>query len=95
MGKRPMILKSCESSFSVRKCPFLNYLSKVTRRPSQWPRGLTHEMSSPAQTLGSWVLIPFEAWIAVHISSVFVLSCVDSGLATGLITRPRSPTDCP
>jgi hypothetical protein len=25
---------------------------------------------------------------------VFVLSCVGSGLATGLITRPRSPTDC-
>jgi hypothetical protein len=22
---------------------------------SQWPRGLTHELPSPAQTLGSWV----------------------------------------
>jgi hypothetical protein len=26
--------------------------------------------------------------------SAFVLSCVGSGLATGLISRPRSPTDC-
>jgi 3-polyprenyl-4-hydroxybenzoate decarboxylase len=26
--------------------------------------------------------------------SVFVLSCVASGLATGLITRPRSFTTC-
>jgi hypothetical protein len=26
--------------------------------------------------------------------SVFVLFCVCSGLATGLITRPRSPTNC-
>jgi amino acid permease len=26
--------------------------------------------------------------------SVFVLSFVGSGLATGLISRPRSPTDC-
>jgi hypothetical protein len=28
---------------------------------SQWPRGLTHELSSPAQTVGSWVLIPLQA----------------------------------
>jgi hypothetical protein len=25
---------------------------------AQWPRGLRHELSSPAQTLGSWVRIP-------------------------------------
>jgi hypothetical protein len=25
-----------------------------------WPRGLFHELSSPAQTLGSWVRIPLE-----------------------------------
>jgi hypothetical protein len=31
--------------------------------------------------------------MSVRVSSVFVF-CVGSGLATGLITRPRSPTDC-
>jgi hypothetical protein len=50
---------------------------------SQWPRGLRHEMSSPAWTLGSWVRIPLEAWMFVCVYSVFVLSCVSSGLATG------------
>jgi hypothetical protein len=48
---------------------------------SQWPRGLRHEMSSPAWTLGSWVRIPLEAWMFAFI--LFVLSCVSSGLATG------------
>jgi hypothetical protein len=49
-------------------------------------------MSSPAQTLGLWVRIQFEAWMSGGVSSVFVLSCVGSGLAIGLVTRPRSPT---
>jgi hypothetical protein len=52
-------------------------------RGSQWPCGLRHEMSSPARTLGSWVRIPLEAWMFVFVYSVFVLSCVGSGLATG------------
>jgi hypothetical protein len=39
--------------------------------------------SSPAHTYGSWRLIPLEAWMFVCVSSVFVLSCVGSGLATG------------
>jgi hypothetical protein len=56
--------------------------------------GQSHEISSPARTLGSWVPIPFKAWMSVRISSVFVLSCVGSGVATGLIPRPRSPTNC-
>jgi hypothetical protein len=42
-----------------------------------------HEMSSPAQTQGSCVRIPLEAWMSVRVSSVFVLSCVGSGLVTG------------
>jgi hypothetical protein len=50
---------------------------------SQWPRGLEHEMSSPAWTLGSWVRISLEAWMSVCVYSVFMLSCVSSGLATG------------
>jgi hypothetical protein len=40
-------------------------------------------MSSPVRTLGSWVRIPLEAWMFVWVYSVFVLSCVGSGLATG------------
>jgi hypothetical protein len=47
---------------------------------SQWPRGLRHELSSPAGTLGSWVRISLEAWISRLCA--FVL-CVGIGLATG------------
>jgi hypothetical protein len=50
--------------------------------PSQRPRGLRHKMLSPAQALGSLVRIPLEAWISLCLSSVFVLSCVGSGLET-------------
>jgi hypothetical protein len=46
---------------------------KTHRRRSQWPRGLRHELSSSARTLGSWVRIPLEASIAVCVYSVFVL----------------------
>jgi hypothetical protein len=34
---------------------------------SQWPRGLRHEMSSPARTLGSWFRVPLEAWLYAFI----------------------------
>jgi hypothetical protein len=34
---------------------------------SQWPRGVKHETSSPAQTLRSWVRIPFKAWMSEFI----------------------------
>jgi hypothetical protein len=60
-------------------------------RQSEWPRGLRHELSPPAQTLGSWVRIPLKAWIFVCVYSVFVLSCLPWD---GLIPRTRSPTDC-
>jgi hypothetical protein len=46
---------------------------------SQWPRGLRHEMSSRARTLGSWVRIPFKVWLSLCIS---LCLCVGSGLAT-------------
>jgi hypothetical protein len=47
-----------------------------------WPRGVRHELSSVARTLGSWVLIPLKVWISACDYSLFVLSCVGSGLAT-------------
>jgi hypothetical protein len=43
---------------------------------SRWPRGLRHELSSPAWTLGSWVRIPLEERMSVSVYSVFVLICV-------------------
>jgi hypothetical protein len=50
---------------------------------SQWPRGLRHEPPLLARTLGSWVRIQLEAWMSVCVYSVFVFSCVGSGLAMG------------
>jgi hypothetical protein len=49
----------------------LNTLHYTTGR-LQWPRGLRHEMSSPARTLGSWIRIPLKAWMFVCFYSVFV-----------------------
>jgi hypothetical protein len=43
---------------------------------SQWLRVLRHELSSPARTLGSWVLISLKAWM-------FVCVRIGSGPATG------------
>jgi hypothetical protein len=64
-------------------------------RRSHWTRGLRHEMSSPSETLGPWVGIPFELWTSVRASSVFVLSFVGSGLATELIpVQGALPTVC-
>jgi hypothetical protein len=60
---------------------------------SQRPRGLRHELSSPAQTLGSWVRIPLEAWMYVYIYSVFVLSCVQVAALRLADPHTRSPTD--
>jgi hypothetical protein len=36
-------------------------LGNSTLYRSQWPRGLRHELSSLARTLGSWVPIPLDA----------------------------------
>jgi hypothetical protein len=46
---------------------------------SQWPRGLRHEPSLSARTLGSWVRIP----LYVRFFCVYVVLCVGSGLAMG------------
>jgi hypothetical protein len=66
-------------------CVFLTRLSpvKVKLCRSQWPRGLRHEPSSPARTLGSWLRMPLEAWMSVCVYSVCVVLCVGSDPATG------------
>jgi hypothetical protein len=81
-----------------RKCgsirPVLNSLSTGTVLPmyiyiysqSQLPRGLKHERSSLARTLGSWVRIPLRAWMfgmCMRLFYVCVVLCVGSSLATG------------
>jgi hypothetical protein len=44
---------------------------------SQWPPRLRHELSSLAQTLGSWVRIPLKGTdVYVCVYSVFVFSCL-------------------
>jgi hypothetical protein len=50
---------------------------------SQWLQGLRHEVSSPTQTLGSWVWMPLEACMFICVYAVFVLSCVGSHLVMG------------
>jgi hypothetical protein len=50
---------------------------------SQLPCSMRHEMSSPAETLGSWVRIPLETWTSVRVSSVFALPCIGTGFVSG------------
>jgi hypothetical protein len=51
-------------------------LTSRKKNRSQWPRGLRHELSSPARILGSWVRTPLKAWMSVCVYSVFVLFCI-------------------
>jgi hypothetical protein len=53
-----------------------DWLSSLEDGRLQWPHGLRHEPSTPAQTLGWWVRIPLEEWMSLCICSVFVLCCV-------------------
>jgi hypothetical protein len=67
--------------FQASNCELIMYLSVIKnfRRRPQWPRGLRHELSSTAQTLGSCVRIPLGACMSVCIYAV----CAGSGLAMG------------
>jgi hypothetical protein len=56
-------------------------------------RGVRHEMSSPALTLGLWVRITLKSLMFVYGYSVCVLSCVRYWPCDWLILRPRRPTD--
>jgi hypothetical protein len=69
--------KSRHSALSWATSIQFTYIRTIylTVSRSQWPRGLSHEMSSPAWTLGSWVTISLQAWMFVCVYSVFVLSC--------------------
>jgi hypothetical protein len=69
--------------FCGNSCKITKGRDKIMGIQSQRPRDLTFELSSPAQTLGSSVQIPLEAWLYVSVYSVFVLSCVGKSLATG------------
>jgi hypothetical protein len=60
----------------VNTC-YYGFIMAQTR--SQWPRGLRHEPSSLARTLGSCVRIPLKVRMSICVYSVFVLG---SGLAT-------------
>jgi hypothetical protein len=51
-------------------------------------------VSSPAQTLGSWVGIPLQALMSVCVYSVFVLSCVQVAAWRRTDPRPSSPIVC-
>jgi hypothetical protein len=73
----------------------MKYKGKDYMCRSQWPRGLRHELSSLARTLGSWVRNPLKAWMSV---CAFIM-CLCCPLCRwrpcdGLITRPRSLTVC-
>jgi hypothetical protein len=61
--EQPVRIVIFSESYMLRSCP------------SQWPRGLRHELSSLARTLGSWVRIPLKAWMSMYVYSVFVLFC--------------------
>jgi hypothetical protein len=41
--------------------------------PSQWPRGLKHELSSLTRKLGSWVRIPLKTWMSVLCAFILCL----------------------
>jgi hypothetical protein len=69
----------------------MNYLwirRRILRR-LEWPRSLRHELSSSAQTLGSWVRIPLEAWMSVCVYSVFILS----GVQVAALRRADPPCE--
>jgi hypothetical protein len=56
---------------------FSTYHASDVSRPITGAARFRHGLSSPAQTLGSWIRIPLEAWMSVYVYSEFVLSCMD------------------
>jgi hypothetical protein len=48
-----------------------------------WPLVPRYELSSPSRMLGSWVLIPLETRMCVHLFCIYVIPSVVGGFATG------------
>jgi hypothetical protein len=71
-----MSLRSVFQLFdTVKRCTHWVIImdTSLWRSQSQWPCGLTHELSSSAQTLWIVVRISLAAWTSVCFYSVFVL----------------------
>jgi hypothetical protein len=68
------------------------FLASMTAA-NQCLRCLRHELSLSTQTLGSLVQIPFEIWLFLSVSSMFVLSCVQVAALRLADHNPRSPTN--
>jgi hypothetical protein len=69
----PCVLHAPLTSFFLTCSFYLITLSEEYGCRSQCPRGLRHEKSSLAGTLGSWVRIPIKTWMSVCVHFVFVL----------------------
>jgi hypothetical protein len=57
------VVTACTTCFNVQNLRILH--TKVHLCRSEWQRGLRHEISSPAQALGSWVRIPLGVWMCL------------------------------
>jgi hypothetical protein len=88
-GNTMSVLIKCQSHLPRKTASIIN------EGRSQWPRGLRHELSSLARTLGSWVWIPLKALVSVC-AFILCLCCPVCGWrpCDGLNPRPRSPTVC-
>jgi hypothetical protein len=68
------------------------YIYEASGR-SQWTCGLRHEMSLLVKFLDRGFQSHSRNVSLSVVYSVFVLSCIGIGLSTGLIPRPKNPTD--
>jgi hypothetical protein len=85
--KNPMI----SSGIEPRDLPGCGIVPQPTTL-LRTPRGLGYKLFSNTGVMGSNPTRRMDVCVCVY--SVFVLAlCVGSGLATGLIPRPRIPTD--
>jgi hypothetical protein len=73
----------CENGVDMDISKLRNYTISINYGADHSDRDIKYQMSSPARTLGSWVRILLKAWMSVCFYSLFVFSCVSSGLATG------------
>jgi hypothetical protein len=72
----PMFNYSCfKYCILISSVPQNMEIRRIIKSRSQWPRGIGHEMSSLAWTLGSWVRIPLEPWMFVCVYSVCIVLC--------------------